>query len=70
MKPLLVDVMVNGSFYTQVTYTKRGRPRMVDGKIVEEHDPDEVKQFVLDTLPSIRNKDFSLAFSNQRVLSI
>ncbi len=67
-EPVLLDVMVGGRFYKQLRYFKHGRPKMVDGKIIEVHDLDEIKAWVLERLPSIANKNYEIGFSQQKVI--
>ena len=67
MKTILVDVMVDGRFYTQVRYTKHGIPQMINGEIKEVHNTDDIKKFVLEQRPSLRGKNYQINFSNQRV---
>ena len=67
--PVLIDVMIDGRFYTQVRYTKRGKPLMVDGVIKEVYDAKEIEAFVFEKLPSLKSKKHvNLAFASQKVL--
>lgn len=67
-RPVFVDVMSDlGRFICQVRYPLRGKPMLVDGEVKEVYDLDEVKGYVLEQKPSLRNKNIQLAFSNNRV---
>ena len=69
MKPVLIDVLVGGIFYTQLNYTKRGMPEMIDGDIKEVHKMKDIEDFVYTKLPSLINKrNVRIDFSNQKVL--
>ena len=67
MKPILLDVMTGGRFYTQLRYQKHGTPTLVDGKIVEVHNLEEIKDYVLERCPSLRNKAVNVEFASQKV---
>ena len=68
IKPtLLLDIMECGRFVCQIPYYRHGMPQMVDGKITEVHDMSEVKQYVYEKRPSLRNRNISIAFAQQRV---
>ena len=59
MKTIYLDILVRGRFYTQLAY--RFSPLFVI-------DAEDVKRFVLDKLPSLRNsKEWTIGFSNSRV---
>lgn len=68
-KPILVDVMLGGKFVCQLKYTKRGFPRIfADGEVIESVSQDDLRAFVEEKRPSLKGKDYKVAFSNQRVL--
>lgn len=69
MKPLLLDVMLGDRFYTQLSYSKRGSPDFINGALVEIHDYDDIKKFVLDRLPTLKGKDIHIEFASQKVLT-
>ena len=67
-KPILLDVYrQDGSFYTQLRYTKRGFPQLVDGHFVEVHDERDIKSFVEQRLPSLAGTAFRALPTTQRV---
>ena len=66
-KKILLDVMLNGRFVCQLKYDKRGLPDMVDGKIIEVHNQQEIKDFVFQQRPSLIGKDIVIEFASQRV---
>ena len=70
MKPVLIDVMLSGRFYTQLRYTKHGRPMIHNGDIIEVHKEEDIRKFVEESLPSIIGKDYKLAFANQELLKM
>ena len=67
MQPIILDIIKDGRFYKQLKYTKRGFPQMLDGKIVEAHDADDIRKFVEDSLPSLKDKDYNISFTNQKL---
>ena len=67
MQPIILDIIKDGRFYKQLKYTKRGFPQMLDGKIVEAHDADDIKRFVEESLPSLVGKNYNIKFAKQRV---
>ena len=67
MKPLLIDVMIGDEYVCQLKYTKHGFPDMVDGKIIEIYREKDIKAFIEEARPSLKNKKYTISFSNQRV---
>ena len=57
-KTIYLDIMVNGRFYQQLAY--RYCPFFVIDFV-------DVKKFILKSLPSLKNKDWKVGFSSQRV---
>ena len=68
MKPLLLDVMLGDKFVCQLCYRKRGWPRLIDGKVVEVHDYNDLKRYVFEQRPSLRDKEITISISNQKIL--
>ena len=66
-KKVLLDIMLGGRFVCQLKYDKRGLPDMVDGKIIEVHNQQEIKDFVFQQRPSLIGKDIVIEFASQRV---
>lgn len=64
---LLLDVMVDGRYYHQLKYPKRGFPTFIDGSIIEVHNLEDIKTFVEDKLPSLKGKKWSAIPTDQRV---
>ena len=67
--PLLLDIMKDGRFYKQLKYTKRGTPEEIDGKILETFDDFELKNFVEESLPSLKGKNYRIRFSDGKISS-
>ena len=67
MKPIFLDIMLNGVYKGQLKYTKRGFPTLVNGEWVEGYDYDELVKFVEGQRPSLQGKPFEVLPSNQRV---
>jgi hypothetical protein len=65
MKPLLLDVMLNGRFVCQLKYEGMTFHEMIDGKVVPVYDADDMKRFVYEQRPSLRGKDIKIEFSSQ-----
>lgn len=64
---LLLDIMEHGRFVCQIPYNRHGKPKLIDGNIVEVHDYEEFKAYVYTQRPSLRNRDISIAFTSNRV---
>ena len=58
MEKVFLDIMVNGKFYQQLTYNYS------ELFII---DADEVKAFVLKKLPTLKNKEFTIKFTNNKI---
>lgn len=67
MKPVLLDVLIDGRFYTQVRYDKRGYPMLVDGEIIEVHKEEDLYKFAEEKLPSLKGKNYQLEFANKPI---
>jgi hypothetical protein len=67
MTPILLDIIKNGRFYKQLKYTKRGFPMLIDGKVIETYNSEDIKKFVEESLPSLVGKDYNIEFAKQRV---
>jgi hypothetical protein len=67
MTPILLDIIKNGRFYKQLKYTKRGFPMLIDGKVIETYNSEDIKKFVEESLPSLVGKDYNIKFAEQRV---
>lgn len=67
-KAQLIDVMLSdGSFFCQLSYPGKPFPKIVNGKVVEDYDPVDMTDFVLQKRPSLIDKSFSIHLTNQRV---
>lgn len=58
-KIVYLDIMLDGRFYVQLIY------RYCPLFPLEEK---EIRDFVISKRPSLKNKDFTISFSNNRVL--
>ena len=67
MTPILLDIIKNGRFYKQLKYTKRGFPMLIDGKVIETYNSEDIKKFVEESLSSLVGKDYNIKFAKQRV---
>ena len=65
---LPLDIMIGDTYKGQLKYYKHGKPDLVDGKIIEVFDTEELKQFVEKQRPSLIGKDYRIEFSNQKVI--
>lgn len=65
----LLDIMKDGRFYKQLKYTKRGIPEEIDGEILETFDDFELKNFVEESLPSLKGKNYRIRFSDGKISS-
>ena len=58
MEKVYLDIMIQDKFYKQLTYNY-SELFMIDA--------DEVKAFVLKKLPTLKNKDFTIKFTNNKI---
>lgn len=65
--PILLDIMIDGRFVCQLRYTHRGFPTLVGGVVKEVHDADNLRQFVEQQRPSLRDKKYTIAFTDQKI---
>lgn len=64
----LLDIMVKNSYKGQLKYYKHGHPELINGKIVEVFDMEDIRNYVEEHRPSLKGKDFIVEFSNQKVI--
>ena len=70
MKPksILVDVMLGDHYECQVSYPLRGYPLIEsNGEVVEIIDENVLRNIIETKKPSLKNKNYHVAFTNQRV---
>ena len=67
MKPLLIDIMLDGIWKGQLKYCKHGKPSLIDGEIIEYYEEEELRAFVEEKKPSLKGKPYTIEFSNQRI---
>ena len=58
MERVYLDIMIQDKFYKQLTYNYS------ELFII---DADEVKAFVLKKLPTLKNKEFTIKFTNNKI---
>lgn len=58
MAIVYLDIMVQDKFYKQLTYNY-SEQFMIDA--------DDVKAFVLKKLPTLKNKEFTIKFTNNKI---
>ena len=58
MEKVFLDIMIQDKFYNQLTYYYS------ELFII---DADEVKAFVLQKLPTLKNKEFTIKFTNNKI---
>ena len=58
MAIVYLDIMIQDKFYKQLTYNY-SELFMIDA--------DEVKAFVLKKLPTLKNKEFTIKFTNNKI---
>ena len=69
IQPLYIDVMLNGSFVCQVTYTGGGRTETHEGQFLQVLSGKNIKKFIEHEHPELKDKPFNIAFSTQPLLS-
>jgi hypothetical protein len=67
MTMILLDILVDGSYYTQLRYHGKPYKDIIDGRVTEVYDGDKLKDFVLNMLPSLKNREFSIYPTEQSV---
>ena len=67
MKPVLIDVMLDGKHKGQLKYYKHGYPELFDGKIIEVYKTEDIMAFIEEKKPSLKGKPYEFYFSDQRV---
>lgn len=67
-KPLLLEVMLNGSFICQLEYNRKGTIETTDKGVEEYYLYKDLEEFVLEKRPTLKNKPFKIVGSNQKVL--
>ena len=58
MARVYLDIMIQDKFYKQLTYNY-SKLFIIDA--------DEVKAFVLQKLPTLKNKEFTIKFTNNKI---
>lgn len=66
-KPILIDVMMKGRFICQLSYLGHPFPLMHNGKVHAAYDLNNIRQYVEEKRPSLKNKDYKIEISNQLV---
>ena len=67
MQPVILDIIKEGRFYKQLKYTKRGFPMLINDKVIETYNSEDIRKFVEGSLPSLVGKDYNIEFAKQRV---
>lgn len=60
MKPILLDIMLDGRFYRQLRYF---------GFSEDVYDSREISKFVLEKCPSLRGKNYNIKIAEQQVFN-
>lgn len=66
---ILIDVYVQGRFYRQLCYKKRGFPLLADGRRIEAFDTADLEKFVEEKCPSLVGQEYNLEISKQKVFN-
>lgn len=64
---LYLDVIVNGAFYRQLRYDGKPHKDIIAVKMTDVYDSEPLNEFVLEKLPSLKNREFSIYPTEQRV---
>ena len=67
MKDIMLDILVNGRFFGQIKCTIPPIGKTEEGSYI--YDSREIEAYVLNKMPTLRNKKYSINFSNQRIFS-
>lgn len=65
--PILIDVMLNGRFVCQLHYTGKGHLEMIDGELFGVQSESDIREWINEQRPSLRNKNINIRISNKRV---
>lgn len=66
-KPIYLDLMLNDKYIGQLRYTKRGFPEMINGKVEEVYNIEDLEDFVFSQRPSLRGKNIRIIPTTNRV---
>ena len=69
MKPVLMDIMLNGRFYCQMPYEAKGDWKIIDGEVQEVHDIEKIMSYVESKRPYLSGKDYKIYFTNQKAFT-
>jgi|GEM_PF-3385179 len=72
MHKVLFDVLLNDRFVCQLSYTKEVTALTTDdGKEFcgVHFKKNEIKNYVISKMPSLKGRDFQVAFTNQRLIN-
>ena len=67
LKPILLDIMLDGRFVCQLRYARHGQLKIINGRMKEVHDLDDLQSFVEHQRPSLIGQPYKIEFSQQRV---
>lgn len=65
---MLLDIMLDGVYKGQLKYDKRGFPQLINGKVTEVYDYEDLEKFVAEQRPSLKGKPFVVVPTKQRVM--
>lgn len=63
--PILLDVMLKGRFVCQLRYNKHGQLKIIDGEMQEVYDLEDLKAFVIQKRPFLKDEPFTIEFAEQ-----
>lgn len=69
MKPAYIDIMLNDKFVCQLKFEAKSDLKIIQGSLKEIYTIDKIKDFIESKMPSLKDKDYEVHFSNQRILS-
>jgi len=64
-QPLYIDVMLNGSFICQVTYTQVERIEFYKGQPLQVRSDKKIQQYIEQQHPELKGKPFNLKITTQ-----
>lgn len=67
MKPLLIDVMLDGRYVGQLKYDGNYHLENIDGKVLQCISEKDAREFVESKYTWLSGKDFKVEFTTQRV---
>jgi len=64
---ILLDIMLDGRFVCQLRYARHGQFKIINGRMQEIHDLDDIQAFVEKERPHLIGQPYKIEFSQQHI---